>query len=108
MQKLVNACLVAAAALAMGATGCTSPVPDVPTGETSQALSNKELYYEYYSDDSYTTQVGTYFSSCTGGAGLSGQRTPYIIGDQTKCRTGVTVECYRLVNSQFTCGSGIC
>ena len=113
MTKLMTACVVTAIALSSGfgglagcAGGTVEPVES--TGETSQALSGKELDYEYYSDATYTVLVGTYYQSCTGIGSLSGTRTKYVIGTQTTCSNNVTIGCYEYINSQLVCGYASC
>jgi hypothetical protein len=94
--------------LASGLVGCAGPAEDPAINTSSQALSGRELEYEYYSDATYTTLVGGYFASCGGLPSSWGRRTRFIIGSQTECRTGHTYGCWEIINGGEYCGAVDC
>ena len=108
MSKVMTSFVVAVIVLSSGLIGCAPVDQDPQLGQSSQALSGKELDYEYYSDATYTVQVGTYFQSCTGIGSLSGTRTRYVIGTQTTCSSGASIDCYEYINGSLYCGAVSC
>jgi hypothetical protein len=95
--------------LASGLAACGGPVEEDPAiNSSSQALSGRELDYEYYSDATYETQVGGYFAPCGGVPSSWGRRTRFIIGSQTECRTGHTYGCWEIIDGREVCGTGDC
>jgi len=111
MKSSMHSFLSALAFACVCVLGCGGRAgePTAPaTGETSEALSSRELEYEYYSDDTYTTLVGYYYRPCTGIGGRTGTTSRYVIGSQTDCRTYGTIGCYQLIDEFYYCGYASC
>lgn len=70
--------------------GCAAPDP-TESEETEniavveESLLLNQCLYHYYSDDSFTTQVGTSFHRCNGGWYHSGTQTLYWTEDCWAC-----------------------
>jgi hypothetical protein len=101
--------LAAVVSFSIGTLGCSDQAPPPATNDTTQALSNFEFFYEYYSDDTYTVQVGSHSGSCTGLPSSSGTRTRFIIGEQTRCPPPhTTLGCWQVINGSNFCGYDAC
>ncbi len=86
--------VLAAVLTTMGACGVTSDEP--ASGSTEQALSGYSGMISYYSDSTYTTEVGIRVFNCSGGSSTDGRRTQFAIGELDPCsQIGPSYSCYR-------------
>ena len=75
----------------------------------SFALPNNEVEIEYFSDATFTNDVGYEFRSCNGGVARQGKRTRYRVVSSSPCHTSGPMEMacyfdYRLT----TCPLNVC
>jgi hypothetical protein len=91
-----------------GGTDSTASAGAEPVDQSSEALSSYDFEYEYYSDSSYSKEVGYWYRTCSGQSNLEGKRTKYALGSKTDCRTGATVGCWEIINEQEYCGYLAC
>lgn len=90
----INLCArISALVLAAATTlfvGCAAPDPTEQEeteniAEVEESLDAYQCLRHYYTDDSFTTQVGTSFDRCAGPTYYSGTQTPYFTEDCWEC-----------------------
>jgi hypothetical protein len=106
--QIKNLLLVANMMFSVQLAACAGRTEDEQTEETSQALGSSEADFEYYSDDTYTNQVGFFIRNCSGQSNLSGRRTSFVIGSQTSCHTNTTVGCWQRIDDREVCNYDAC
>lgn len=77
MSKLICPSMAAIVFAFAGSAGCLDASDKHERDETrtsAQALSGNRARIFYYSDDTYSTQTGHYFSNCYGATNVSGTR----------------------------------
>src|SRR5437667_157439 len=59
-----------------------------------QALPSHGIMETFYTDNTFTDEVGYWYASCSGAPYLSGSRSPYVYYEDWSCETGDYFDCY--------------
>ena len=106
MNKFSNPLLIVTIMFAGGLAACAAKSEAEPAGEATQELSSSEFEFEYYSDDTYRTQVGDWAQACgQNGSTFTGVKSQFVIGYKADCRTNASKACYQLIQGNFWCES---
>jgi hypothetical protein len=70
-----------------------------------QALPSHGIMETFYTDNTFTDEVGYWYASCSGAPYLSGSRSPYVYYEDWSCDTGDYFDCYYGENCTFN-GNG--